>query len=304
MKKYIFSIILATLILLEIIFMNPIKEFAIKIINNRPDLIILPSNNYTKHYDFMFVKQSTDYVPYSIGDIRNIYYSMINNGWSEFTFYCPTEYEECVKDVQTVSSNDTLLTNINNYTNPFNAFNSIETTYDDSGEINIKLDQLYDIQEINAINKKLDQMIKENITPNMSDEDKIKALHDYIINSTEYDKVRNDTGSSSFKSNTAYGALIENKAICSGYADAMSLLLDKLGIKNFKIASKTHVWNAVYINNQWLHLDLTWDDPVSERGPILDHKYFLITTDELVKADGDDIDTHVFDKTVYLEFNN
>ncbi len=84
----------------------------------------------------------------------------------------------------------------------------------------------------------------------------------------------------------------------------MSLLLDKLGIKNFKIASKTHVWNAVYINNQWLHLDLTWDDPVSERGPILDHKYFLITTDELVKADGDDIDTHVFDKTVYLEFND
>ena len=48
----------------------------------------------------------------------------------------------------------------------------------------------------------------------------------------------------------------------------------------------------------------TLQQEVSERGPILDHKYFLITTDELVKADGDDIDTHVFDKTVYLEFND
>ncbi len=283
--------------------MNPIKEFAIKIINNRPELIILPSNAYTKNYDFQFVSRSKDYVPYSVGDIRNIFYSMINNGWSEFTFYCPTEYEECVKDVQTISSDDTLLTNINNYANPFNAFNSIETTYDDSGEVNVKLESLYTINEITVLNKTMDNIIKENITSNMTDEQKIRTLHDYIINRTEYDKVRNDTGTSNYKSNTAYGALVENKAICSGYADAMALLLDKLGIKNFKIASKTHVWNAVYINNQWLHLDLTWDDPVSERGPILDHKYFLLTTDKLFEEDGDEIDTHIFDKTVYLEFN-
>ncbi len=303
MKKYIFSIILATLIILEIIFMNPIKEFAIKIINNRPDLIILPSNNYTKHYDFQFVKISKDYVPYSIGDIRNIFFTMINNGWTEFTFYCPSEYEECVKDVQTISSNDTLLTNINNYANPFNAFNSIETTYDDSGEINIKLEQLYTQNEVSYLNNLADKLIKENTNSSMSDEQKIRTIHDYIINRTEYDKVRNDTGTSSYKSNTAYGALVENKAICSGYADAMAIILDKLNIKNFKIASKTHVWNAVYINNQWLHLDLTWDDPVSERGPILDHKYFLITTEQLQEADGEEIDTHIFDKTVYLEFN-
>ena len=303
MKKYIFSIILATLIVLEIIFMNPIKEFAIKIINNRPDLIILPSNNFTKHYDFQFVKISKDYVPYSIGDIRNVFFTMINNGWTEFTFYCPSEYEECVKDVQTISSDDTLLTNINNYANPFNAFNSIETTYDDSGEINIKLDPLYTKTEINNLNNIVDKIIKDNTNSSMSDEQKIRSIHDYIINKTEYDKERNDTGNSNYKSNTAYGALVENKAICSGYADAMALILDKLNIKNYKIASKTHVWNAVYINNQWFHLDLTWDDPVSERGPILDHKYFLITNEQLIEADGDEIDTHLFDKTVYLEFN-
>ena len=303
MKKYFFSILLTALIVLEIIFMNPIKEFAIKIINNRPELIILPSNNYTKQYDFEFVKKSIDYVPYSVGDIRNIYYSMINNGWNEFTFYCPSEYEECVKDVQTISSNDTLLTNINNYANPYNAFNSIETTYDDSGEINIKLEQLYSITEINYLNDIIDKIIKENTNSSMNDEQKIRAIHDYIINQTDYDKVRNDTGTSNYKSNTAYGALVEKKAICSGYADAMALILDRLNIKNFKIASKAHVWNAVYINNQWLHLDLTWDDPVSERGPILDHKYFLITTEQLKKEDGDEIETHDYDKTVYLEFN-
>ena len=138
----------------------------------------------------------------------------------------------------------------------------------------------------------------------MDDEKKIRVIHDYIINTTEYDKVRNDQGTSQYDSNTAYGALIEHEAICSGYADAMGIFLNKLKIKNYKIASKTHVWNAVYVNGKWLHLDLTWDDPVSNRGPILDHKYFLISNEELLRADDENIDSHEFNKTIYLQFNN
>ena len=303
MKRLILPIILISLIVLELVYMDDIKKFATDLINNRPKLIIEPSNEYKKDYDFMFVKRNDSYVPYSMNDIRNIFFSVINNGWDEFTFYCPSEYEDCVKDVQTISGNDVLLTDINNYASPFNSFTSIETTYDDSGEINIKLKKLYDDNKIKEINNVVDKIIKENITDSMDDEKKIRVIHDYIINTTVYDKVRNDQGSSQYDSNTAYGTLIEHQAICSGYADAMELFLNKFGIKNYKIASKTHVWNAVFINGQWLHLDLTWDDPVSDRGPILDHKYFLINNDQLIKSDDDNLETHNFNKTVYLEFN-
>ena len=284
--------------------MNDIKKVATDIINNRPKLLIEPSNEYKKDYDFLFVERNDEYIPYSIKDIKNIFFSVINNGWEEFTFYCPTEYEDCVKDVQTISGNDILLTDINNYAAPFNSFTSIETTYDDSGEINIKLKKLYDDNKIKRINAVVNRIIQENISDSMDDEKKIRVIHDYIINTTEYDKVRNDQGTSQYDSNTAYGALIEHEAICSGYADAMGIFLNKLKIKNYKIASKTHVWNAVYVNGKWLHLDLTWDDPVSNRGPILDHKYFLISNEELLRADDENIDSHEFNKTVYLEFNN
>ena len=304
MKKYIFPIVLLVLIVLELIYMDNIKKYATDLINNHPKLIIEPSNEYKKEYDFLYIQKNDDYVPYSISDIKNIYYSIINNGWEEFTFYCPSEYEECVKDIQTISVNDTLLTEINNYAAPFNSFNTIETTYDDSGEINVKLKKLYSNNEIKEINDEVDRIIKRNISNDMSDEKKIKAIHDYIINTTEYDKVRNDTGSSEYSSNTAYGTLIQHKAICSGYADAMELFLNKFNIKNYKIASKTHVWNAVYINNKWAHLDLTWDDPVSDRGPILDYKYFLVDNNGLLTADGGESETHNFDKKIYLEFNN
>ena len=303
MKKFIFPIILVVLIVLELIYMDKIKEFTSNFINNRPELVIAPTNEYTKNYDFLYVKQDKEYVPYSINDIKNIYYSTINNGWNEFTFYCPDEYELCLKDVQSIRSNNMMLTTFNNFVNPYNSVSIIETSYDDSGEVNLKLDKLYTDDEIKAINAEVDKIISENIMPEMSDENKIKTIHDYIINNTEYDIERNEHGSSKYKSNTAYGALIEHQAICSGYTDLMAIFLDKLGFKNFKVSSENHIWNAVYINDKWLHLDLTWDDPVSARGPILDHKYFLVDNNELVKQDGEELEIHKFDKKVYLEFN-
>lgn len=50
------------------------------------------------------------------------------------------------------------------------------------------------------------------------------------------------------------------KPVCSGYADAFALILDRLGIRNFKVSSENHIWNVVYIDNGWLHIDSTWDD--------------------------------------------
>ena len=87
-------------------------------------------------------------------------------------------------------------------------------------------------------------------------------------------------------SHKATGPLINNIALCSGYSDAMKIYLDKLKITNYKISNTNHIWNLVYINNNWLHLDLTWDDPITSNGKdILLHKFFLISSDELHKID-------------------
>ena len=79
----------------------------------------------------------------------------------------------------------------------------------------------------------------------------------------------------------------------------MQLFLEKLGIKNYKVSSAEHVWNAVLVNNQWLHLDLTWDDPVtSTKENILDHKFFLIPTTTLLTLEQTE---HQFNMDVYSE---
>ena len=64
----------------------------------------------------------------------------------------------------------------------------------------------------------------------------------------------------------------------------MAIFLNSLGVKNYKIATENHIWNAVYIDNNWYHLDLTWDDPVTKDSAVdtLSHKFFMINTNKNV----------------------
>ena len=81
----------------------------------------------------------------------------------------------------------------------------------------------------------------------------------------------------------------------------MALFLNRLNIPNYKVASNTHVWNALFLENAWIHLDLTWDDPVTENGKdTLLHKFYLIDTASLEKYN---ITDHEFDKTIYEELS-
>ena len=145
-----------------------------------------------------------------------------------------------------------------------------------------------------------DKIIDEIITNDMTTKEKIKAFHDYVINMLSYDTSLNIEENGS---NKAYGALVNKKAVCSGYSDLMAIFLDRLGIKNYKIINDEHVWNLLYLDEKWQHIDLTWDDPTTSNGkPILIHDFFLIDTSELERISNKlKNNQHVFDKNIYIE---
>ena len=266
-------------------------------------LTIPPSNKYTKDTNYISFQQVNDYVPNNYSDLLNIFYSILNQGWEEFTFYCPEDYTNCINDVEKLSYDKELLSDMNNFVHPYNSYSSIRTLYDETGEITVKINHLYSNEEIKKLDPILNEIINNNINNTMTDNEKILAMHDYIVNNTKYDVERTTNGSTAYDSTRISGVLLENYGICSGYTDTMSALLDKLNIPNFRISSATHVWNAVYINNQWVHLDLTWDDPVTpDLHDAITHDYFLINNEQLMELDENQ--EHVFKKDVYLEFNN
>ena len=131
----------------------------------------------------------------------------------------------------------------------------------------------------------------------MTIEEKLKIIHDFIIDNTEYDVLKMDNiNDPTYQSSNAYGVLLEHYGICSGYADTLAIFLNKLGIINYKISNDEHIWNLAYINNKWLHIDLTWDDPVSET-PINRSDYFMIDTKTLQELDKE----HDFNKYIFEE---
>lgn len=302
LRKVIIPILLFIVLIVVIIKMDSITNYIASFLEQTPKLVIPPGNEYTKKNEYLFLKPSEDFIPYSKQDLINVFYSIINNGYETFTFYCPDEYGNCIEDVKEISDDNELLTHINNYTHPYNNFDSFKTIFEESGEVTIKITRLYNEEMKKTIEQKVNSIISEQISADMDEQTKILTIHDYIINNAKYDVVKNQTGKSEYHSNIAYGPLIEGYAICGGYADAMAIFLTKLGFDNYKIASETHVWNAVLVNGKWLHLDLTWDDPVSEQGvDYLYHKYFLVNNEELLAADGT-LNNHIFKKSVYLEF--
>ena len=301
MKRFIIPFILCIILLMVAFYLKPITFKVASILENEPSVIVQPKNEYYRPYDFEFVQRTEDYTPYSYQELLNIIYSMLNNGWEKFTFYCPKEYSTCIDDMEEISQDNVLLTHINNFVHPYNNFENIITSYYDSGEVTIEIEKLYSKEDIEKLNSKVDSLMNQLITNDMDIETKIKTIHDYIINQTKYDTIRNEENDSPYHSNTAIGPLFEGYAICSGYADAMELFLEKFGLKSFKVASSLHIWNSVYLDNEWKQLDLTWDDPItSTKEDYLYYKYFLVDASNLSSLDTD-TNQHEYDQTVYLE---
>ena len=300
MKKYIVLLILVILFGFTFAFRRPLYNlYRTYFVKEEKEVTLTASNDYTRDYDFNYVKRTDDFTPNNYQDLLNIYYTVLNSGEEEFSFYCTDEYSECINDVDSLANNQKVLSTINNFVHPFNSFRHLETSYDDYGKVTLKVEHIYSNNDIKLIEAEVKDIENEIWSESMSNEDKIKAAHNYIINNNKYDKDRSDNNIVKYKSDTAYGSLLEGYSLCGGYTDAMELFLEDMGVKSYKISSENHVWNAVYLNNTWYHLDLTWDDPITTDGSdILEYNFFLITTSELNELEKEQ---HNYDKNVYSE---
>lgn len=298
MKKILYFVVFILLFSLTFYYKEDILIYYNKYLSNAKQVpTSLEKNEYYRNYNFKYVTNTDNFSPNTKQDILNIYYTIINSGMENFTFYCPDTYDTCLDDVKDVAYNKTVLSNINDFVHPYNSFSQIETSFDALGEINIKIIHNYTEEMKIILDYKVDEIIKKELNEEMEIIDKIKIIHDYIINNTKYDQNRSDKNIFEYKSNNAYGVLIEGYGICSGYTDSMMLFLEKLNIKSYKVSSENHVWNKVFINNNWYNLDLTWDDPVNSDGSdSLEHNFFLVTDDEMLKNDKTE---HTYNEDVY-----
>lgn len=294
MKDLLKIVFMFGLVIVVFIYKDNISNFINDKIIYKGSNEVLTYNEYYLNNDYLYVQNIDTNNVSSYQEMLNMFYTIINSGDDSFSFYC--DYSKCINDAKELVKSNDIIANINNFVHPYNSFSNINIDIISNGKITVKVKKVYNSDEIIFINSYIDIFISDNINDTMSTTDKIKVFHDFIINNTIYDESKKE------ESYTAYNLITTGKSICGGYSDIMAIYLNKLGIQNYRITSSNHIWNFVYLDDKWYHIDATWDDPVTSDGKqYLLHNFFMISTDELLALDKIE---HNFDTNVYLEAKN
>ena len=151
--------------------------------------------------------------------------------------------------------------------------------------------RLKDDSSLSEVNKKIldaaKKVIASEIDDSMSAYEKELAIHDFITDWSRFDfSVFGRSGAEGFAegSDTPYGVLINQSAMCHGYSATFQLFMDMLDIECITVFGipggngVEHSWNMVKLEGEWYCVDAAWDDPI---GGTPGHTYFNVTSDFL-----------------------
>ncbi len=161
--------------------------------------------------------------------------------------------------------------------------------YIDKGkEKNYYADGITSKKQIEKIEKQINKIVSEIIekTEGKTDFEKIRTVHDYLVNTVSYDSSLKGTNS-----HNMVGALIDKVCVCEGYSKAFKYILNKMGFNNIiavgtatsRSGTEDHSWNYVKVNNRWYAVDVTWDDPTGNGAAMEKYKYFMVGRKQIFK---------------------
>ncbi len=112
--------------------------------------------------------------------------------------------------------------------------------------------------------EKLVSGILKEVNSSWSDLEKVLFVHDYIVKNFRY-----DPDFTVFTEDTVYDVyrFLKNRiGVCQAYTLLAIDLFNRLEINSGAVASigMNHVWNCVEIDGKWYHLDITWDDAMTQ----------------------------------------
>jgi hypothetical protein len=172
-------------------------------------------------------------------------------------------------------------------------------------EMRYRVSSLAEVKEV-AVIKTAESVLAQIIRPEMSELQKAKAIHDYIILNCVYDVSSVDTAGEYFFTyrfytnrfnpqyfyinmfddvHMPYGALVNGLAMCGGYSEAAWLLFSMSGLEAHVMSGvawqegytpERHKWNLVKIDGKYGYVDVTWDDPVPDRPGLAGDLFFNV----------------------------
>ena len=160
--------------------------------------------------------------------------------------------------------------------------NSIVTT--SKKDLRIIIDDIYAKNSLRqSIASKLLEFESGLNLDGMSDYNKIKTIHDYIILKSSYALDSSSSPETAVWAHNYTGIVLYGKGVCEAYSELFSLLcrhnnlypITVTGIGKANGSQDNHEWNYVMLEDKWYGMDVTWDDTA------MTNDYFLCGSDVL-----------------------
>lgn len=110
----------------------------------------------------------------------------------------------------------------------------------------------------------IDNIIKETINDQMTDEEKIKAITLYMVDNFEYD----DQYTTDSNIYPLTSMLQNKKGVCAGYAYLANVLLRKANVNANYVVDYDHAWNIIKQDDKYYYLDTTNVDDLIVRSTV------------------------------------
>ncbi|SUB74696.1 transglutaminase domain-containing protein [Peptoniphilus indolicus] len=237
-----------------------------------------------------------------------------------------------VKDVITELNNKSTDANVRyvrnwnfTYYTTMDSINNL-TENDRKGNVELTFNYGENKETLKQIEDKIDKYIKENIEgKDLTEVQKVKVIHDYIIENTNYKVNDNkvDLERKNYNEQLPSSILFGDGGVCEAYAMTFARMAERAGLdskvvvgfhispnkikdddmrakkleekhkkikaENFNIQStdqQNHAWNAVKVDGKWYHIDVTHDDPkVFRNGKLYTSDPNFKTYDNFLKSD-------------------
>lgn len=185
--------------------------------------------------------------------------------------------------------------------------------YDYNGYTKWVINYEYDLQqkEIDDLNNFVSSWVSRNISSSMTEEEKVRAINDYMVNEYRYsfgDKGEQFPGSPDYNNEkigkhsvyTCFALLYEKGGVCDAKAKMFYRLAREAGLEVLyttgDVNAGLHAWNMVKVDGKWYHLDNTWNRGSYEGQS--EYEYYN-SRDYYLKSDSTMSRDHRWDRSKY-----
>lgn len=158
--------------------------------------------------------------------------------------------------------------------------------------------------------KQLVKQIVSTFPKNITDDKKVELINKYIVEHAEYayDELNSgrDTLPNGLGIHSPYAILESGKGVCAAYAGLFQMMAKEAGLESKIVVGTSysynnwgsHAWNIVKLNDEWYHVDTTWND-VANNG---NYGYLMVGATQIAKDHN--WDQNLYPQTSIAGFSN